>query len=1020
MKNLFTHLVLSLLILSIYGETYSQNFWQPTNGPQGGIYRDITTNLTTGKTYLLTHWNRLKGNGLGGNIYISSDNGTNWTEIDNGLNGLPVYGIAHSSVNENLVISVMSPTSPLSAANPNQIYFSNNNGSTWNVMNSSYFAGNLPPNMMLFNSNADTIYAGQKTNGISYSKDNGASWQTMNTGITNKNITDLEYGYQGKLYCSTDSVSGNGGKVFVKNGTTWSDVSSGLPNTRVNDLYYDAPTNTMYLGTTNLQLATGAIYKSVNGGSWTQVLGYPGAEVSKILTAPNGDILVRVLKQGVWRYSSNRWSAINTNLNSLRTSGFTKDNSGNILLTTSAGIWKFNDLNNSWSYFTNGIINTQGRAMAFSKNGDLIVGTDNGIYKSTDGGNSWNHSGLTDTVMMSVFHYKPDGRMFAGNTDNTASHVFVSTDNGSSWKINETGFSSTRTSDFASNSKGKLFVGTGWQKPIHASIDGVNWNGPNWSSLGFSSNTVVIAVAIDATDRIYVGTESQGVLRSVDNGISYQWVGFTGGDVTDIQITPNQDVFVAHDIFSGNGNGALYRSSNGGTSWSANLMPSHGLTNCILIASSDSIYVGTTSGVWLSIDTGNSWSLLNMGLNPGNVVIHTLELSPDGYLYAGTGGAGIYRSVNKIKGKNSIKVTYSNKSIDTVCMGAAPIILTGGTPEGGIYSGKGVSNGIFNASQAGIGSFIITYTFTDNQGLTSSDSGLITVVPKPNISFSSSQKTICINDASVTLTGGNPTGGIYVGKGVANGIFNPTVTGAGGIMIMYIYTNKFGCSNSDSFLITVLPRPSVTYKPTLQTNFCTNDAPTALTGGNPIGGVYSGKGIENGMFNPAVSGVGEFKITYLYTDKNGCSNSDSILITVSKPTTSSITLEAVDSFSLNGQTYTQSGVYTQVIQNADGCDSTITLSLKIISTGVTEQKNESGIIIYPNPSKGGFIIEQGSGIATLLNKEIEIFTILGEKIYTAEISALKTVITFNFNKGLYLYHIKDKLHTIQSGKLFIQ
>jgi len=655
-KKPLLKLLFLLFLASEYTESYSQNFWQPTNGPQGGIYRDITCNPTTGNTYLITHWNRLKGNGLGSNIFISSNNGVSWTEIDNGLNGQPVYGIAHSSVNANLIISVMNADVPLTPLIPNKIYFSNNNGSSWSLMNSSYFVGNLPPVVMQFNSGADTIFAGQKTNGLSYSIDNGASWQTMNTGITNLNITDIEYGYQGKLYACTDSVSGNGGKVFVKNGTTWSNVSTGLPNTRINDLYYDASSSTMYLGTANFQSGTGSIYKSVNGGSWSQIIGYPGNQVSEINSTSNGDPVVRVPSQGMWRYASGVWSAVNTNLNSMKTSAFTHDNSGNILLTTNAGIWKFNDISNTWSYFTNGIKNSQGRSMAFSQNGDVIVGTDNGMYKSTDGGATWNHTGLTDTVMMSTILYAPDGRMFAGNTDNTASHVFTSTDNGSSWNINEIGFSSTRTCDFAYNSQGELFVGTGWAAPIHSSTDGVNWNGPNWSSLGFTGNTVTIAVAIDTSDNIFIGTEGQGVLRSTNNGSSYSWVAFSGGDVTDIKISPNQDVFVAHDAFSGNGVGSLYRSTDGGNLWSANLMPANGLTNCIFIASSDSIYVGTTQGVWLSVDTGSTWTLLNTGLNPGNIVIHTLELGPDGYLYAGTAGAGIYRSVNPIKNGTAVGI----------------------------------------------------------------------------------------------------------------------------------------------------------------------------------------------------------------------------------------------------------------------------------------------------------------------------------------------------------------------------
>jgi len=647
-RILFKCTITMLLVIDFNG-LFAQDFWQPTNGPQGGIYRDISSNLVSGNIYLVTHWHLIKGNGLGSNIYLSSNNGMSWSEIDNGLDGQPVYGLAHSTTG-NLVVSVMNAGVPLTPSIPTKIYFSSDNGGTWSLMNSNYFAGNLPPTKILFNAPSDTIYAGQKTYGISYSINNGATWQTMNTGITNFNITDIEEGYQGKMYACTDSIAGNGGKVFVKNSTTWMDVSTGLPNTRINDLHYDLSTSTMYLGTANFSTGTGDVYKSVNGGAWTQVPGFSGGEVTQIQTTPNGSPIVRLRNQGVLLFSDGNWLPANTNLNSLKTSGITRDITGNVLVTNASGIWKLNSLINTWDYFTNGMVNSQGRSMAFSQQNDLIVGTDNGMYKSLDFGSTWTHTGLTDETMMSTILYAPDGRMFAGNSNNAASHSFTSLDNGSSWSLNETGFSSTRTCDYAYNSQGKLFVGTGWAKPVHSSANGVAWNGPLWSTLGFTSNTVTIAIAIDTSDNIFVGTESQGVLRSTDDGTSYEWLNLTGGDVTDIQISPNQDVYVAHDAFSGNGNGGLYRSADSGNTWSSNLMPSHGLTNCIFIADDTTIYVGTSLGVWISTDTGNTWNLLNAGLNAGNLIIHTLELGPDGHLYAGTAGAGIYRSINSING----------------------------------------------------------------------------------------------------------------------------------------------------------------------------------------------------------------------------------------------------------------------------------------------------------------------------------------------------------------------------------
>ncbi|MBS1537222.1 MAG: T9SS type A sorting domain-containing protein [Bacteroidetes bacterium] len=290
----------------------------------------------------------------------------------------------------------------------------------------------------------------------------------------------------------------------------------------------------------------------------------------------------------------------------------------------------------------------------------------------------------------------------------------------------------------------------------------------------------------------------------------------------------------------------------------------------------------------------------------------------------------------------------------------------------------------------------------------------------PKVTYNTdSQNKVCSNSSKFKLTGGSPVGGVYSGKGVIGDMFDPIVAGVGDITITYTFTDNNGKSGSDSGVIFVLPTPTVTYKSPSQTKFCTDDAPIILTGGNPIGGIYSGKGVENGIFNPKVSGVGEFKVTYFYTDKNGCSNSDSILITVSKPTTSSITLEAVDSYSLNGQTYTQSGVYTQVIQNADGCDSTITLNLTITTTSVTtEQIDGSNVSIYPNPSNGYFILEIRN-IDNNSKKRIEIFSILGEKIFVNDLIVSKIEINLQKRQGIYYYYIVDSYEIISKGKLII-
>lgn len=81
------------------------------------------------------------------------------------------------------------------------------------------------------------------------------------------------------------------------------------------------------------------------------------------------------------------------------------------------------------------------------------------------------------------------------------------------------------------------------------------------------------------------------------------------------------------------------------------------------------------------------------------------------------------------------------------------------------------------------------------------------------------------------------------------------------------------------------------------------------------------------------------------TDSLGCTGSDTVVISVLENAASSLTQTALDSYTLNGQTYIQSGTYTQVIPAANGCDSTITLNLTLNFTGIHELGTATKILV---------------------------------------------------------------------------
>ena len=71
--------------------------------------------------------------------------------------------------------------------------------------------------------------------------------------------------------------------------------------------------------------------------------------------------------------------------------------------------------------------------------------------------------------------------------------------------------------------------------------------------------------------------------------------------------------------------------------------------------------------------------------------------------------------------------TVELTAFDATCNTADPITLSGGSPVGGAFTGAGVSGGIFDPSIAGVGSHLITYTYTDASGCETSASQTIIV-----------------------------------------------------------------------------------------------------------------------------------------------------------------------------------------------------------------------------------------------------------------------------------------------------
>jgi PKD repeat protein len=105
-------------------------------------------------------------------------------------------------------------------------------------------------------------------------------------------------------------------------------------------------------------------------------------------------------------------------------------------------------------------------------------------------------------------------------------------------------------------------------------------------------------------------------------------------------------------------------------------------------------------------------------------------------------------------------VTFDLSSVSSPCVTDAAITLPSGTPAGGTYSGTGVSGNTFNPATAGVGTFPITYSVTQN-GCTGSSSSSIVVDACSELNE---------NDNNLIVIYPNPTSGLLRIQGLISDV----------------------------------------------------------------------------------------------------------------------------------------------------------------------------------------------------------------------------------------------------------
>lgn len=349
--------------------------------------------------------------------------------------------------------------------------------------------------------------------------------------------------------------------------------------------------------------------------------------------------------------------------------------------------------------------------------------------------------------------------------------------------------------------------------------------------------------------------------------------------------------------------------------------------------------------------------------------------------------------------------------------GSATATVSGGvTPYQ--YSWAG---GQTTANITGLSAGTYNVTVADANGCLQSSSANISNAGAPSITVTSVNVNCAggnNGNATVTATGGaTPYSYLW-----SNG--QTTATASGLIEGTYSVTvsDAVNCKSIGSATISAAnPAPAVDLG--ADTASCGS---ISLNAGSGFSSYLWNNGSTAQTISASISGV--YFVTV--TNANGCSNSDSVNVIVNNAmpvdlgadtlicleTDSSYVINAGSGFSAylwsdstTGQTLTVNtgGIYSVTVTDSNGCtdNDSVTVSFQVC-LGLNEITGDFSVSVFPNPNKGIFTVETHNNAS--LPVKIEIFNVLGEKIYRSIISGQKSSVIDlkNYGSGIYFMQLK--------------
>ncbi len=289
--------------------------------------------------------------------------------------------------------------------------------------------------------------------------------------------------------------------------------------------------------------------------------------------------------------------------------------------------------------------------------------------------------------------------------------------------------------------------------------------------------------------------------------------------------------------------------------------------------------------------------------------------------------------------------------------------------------------------------------------------------------YSPNMPTATDNCGGVTI---KQTAGVTIGNKYPVGVTINTFT----------FEDKSGNKVTRSYTVTIYPK----YVPDSFSNItvCSSVATFNLTPTNAKG-VYtftgSGVTLDGKMFDPSLSGSGNYNVTYTFTDSLKCVTAGNFFVTVNrapdKPVIdrkTSTVLQVQQQFTFyqwlrygqpiagaTSQSYntTRSGLYSVKVSSKEGCSTESDAYAIGVNIGVNNANTQVGFKMYPNPSNGMIYIELDDQSAT--ETSVKVFDALGKLVYETEINTFITQLDLsNIADGTYFVRLT------QAGKTSVK